>query len=228
MILENIITIDGPSGVGKGTIAISLAKKLHWNYLNSGSLYRILAYLSVREDIEHSDTDSLVKLTKKLNVVKFDINQKELSVVLNNIDVSNHIQTEECAKLASIIASNIFVRKSLIKIQQIFYKEPGLVAEGRDMGSVIFQKAKYKYFLQASENIRAKRRHKQLKQKGINVSLSRLIDELNKRDERDLTRKNSPLIIPRGSVVINTDDLSINEVMNQIIKQSDKLFANKK
>jgi len=228
LILENIITIDGPSGVGKGTIAISLAKKLHWNYLNSGSLYRILAYLSVREDIEHSDTDSLVKLTKKLNVVKFDINQKELSVVLNNIDVSNHIQTEECAKLASIIASNIFVRKSLIKIQQIFYKEPGLVAEGRDMGSVIFQKAKYKYFLQASENIRAKRRHKQLKQKGINVSLSRLIDELNKRDERDLTRKNSPLIIPRGSVVINTDDLSINEVMNQIIKQSDKLFANKK
>ena len=225
--MDNIVTIDGPSGVGKGTLAISLAMKLHWNYLNSGSLYRIISYLSNRLKIKHSDTESLVKLTKNLNV-EFEINNNELVVILDHINISDLIQTEDCAKRASIIASNDIVRKSLIKTQQSFYKMPGLVAEGRDMGSVIFQQARYKFFLQASIRIRAERRYKQLKQKGINVSLSRLIDELNKRDERDLTRKNSPLIIPRGSVVINTDDLSINEVMNQIIKQSDKLFANKK
>ena len=116
----------------------------------------------------------------------------------------------------------------MIKTQRIFYKEPGLVAEGRDMGSVIFQQAKFKFFLQASAKIRAERRHKQLKQKGINVSLSRLISELDRRDKRDLSRKSSPLIIPNGAVVINTDYLTIAEVMDQVMKHSKKLFETKK
>ena len=221
--MDNIITIDGPSGVGKGTLAISLAKKLKWHYLNSGSLYRILAYLSDQQKIEHSNTKNLVKLTKNLNV-DFKIINKELVVILNNKNISDYIQTEECAKRASIIASNNAIRKSLIETQRLFYKKPGLVAEGRDMGSVIFKQAKYKYFLQASAKIRAERRHKQLKQKGINVSLSRLIDELNRRDNRDLSRKSSPLIIPTGAVVINTDDLSINEVIYQVTAYIKKLF----
>ena len=225
--MDNIITIDGPSGVGKGTLAISLVKKLQWNYLNSGSLYRIISYLADQLMIKHSDTASLAKLTKNLNV-EFKITNSELVVILDNKNISDLIQTEDCAKRASIIASNEIVRKSLIKSQQLFYKFPGLVAEGRDMGSVIFQQAKYKYFLEASIEIRAERRFKQLKQKGINVSLSRLIDELNNRDKRDLSRNSSPLIIPKGAVVINTDDLSINEVIYQVTKHSKQLFETQK
>lgn len=225
--MENIITIDGPSGVGKGTLAMSLANKLHWNYLNSGSLYRILAYLSDQQKIEDSNTEALVTLTKNLSV-EFEINNNELVIILDGKNISNLIQTEGCAKEASIIASNNTVRKSLVKTQRLFYKEPGLVAEGRDMGSVIFQEAKFKFFLQASTKIRAERRHKQLKQKGINVSLSRLISELDLRDKRDLFRKSSPLIIPEGAVVINTDYLSITEVIDQVIKHSRKLFETRK
>jgi len=225
--LNNVITIDGPGGVGKGTLAMSLASKLKWNYLNSGSLYRTLAYLSNQKKIDHSDIESLVKLTKNLDI-EFKINNCELIVILDNQNISDFIQAEDCAKRASIIASNNIVRKSLIKTQQSFYKSPGLVAEGRDMGSVIFQQAKYKFFLQASTKIRAKRRYKQLKQKGINVSLSRLINELNNRDKRDLSRKSSPLIIPKGAVVIDTDDLSIDEVIYQVTKHSKQLFEAKK
>ena len=225
--MDNIITIDGPSGVGKGTLAMSLAMKLKWNYLNSGSHYRILAYLSDQQKIEHSNTKDLVKLTKNL-CIEFKIIKKELVVTSDNRNITDCIQTEECAKRASIIASNSTVRESLIKTQRLFYKKPGLVAEGRDMGSVIFQKAKYKYFLQASSKIRAKRRYKQLKQKGINVSLTRLISELNQRDNRDLSRLSSPLIIPEGAMVINTDELAIDEVMNQVIKHCKELLEAKK
>jgi|TARA_B100001750_G_scaffold236652_1_gene240806 cytidylate kinase len=225
--LNNIITIDGPSGVGKGTLAISLARKLKWNYLNSGALYRILAYISNKKKIEDSDTESLSKLANNLHI-EFELDTPELVVVLDNQNISDLIQTEDCAKKASIIATNEIVRKSLIKTQRLFYKFPGLVAEGRDMGSVIFQKAKYKFFLQASKRIRAERRYKQLKQKGINVSISRLMDELNKRDKRDLLRKSSPLIIPKGAVVINTDRLSIDEVIYQVTQHSKELFELRK
>ena len=225
--MDNIITIDGPSGVGKGTLAMSLATKLKWNYLNSGSLYRILAYLSDQKNIEHSNTKSLVKLTNNLSV-DFKIINKELVVILNNKNISNYIQTEECARRASIIASNKAIRKSLIDTQRLFYKQPGLVAEGRDMGSVIFKEANYKYFLQASSKVRAERRYNQLKEKGINVSLSRLISELDQRDNRDLSRKSSPLIIPKGAMVINTDELTVDEVMSQVTKHYKELLEVKK
>ena len=225
--MNNIITIDGPSGVGKGTLAMSLATKLKWHYLNSGSLYRILAYLSEKEKIELSNIEAMVNLTKNLSV-EFEISNNELLIILNNMDISNHIQTEDCAKKASIIAANSFIRKSLVTTQRLFYKKPGLVAEGRDMGSVIFQQAIFKFFLKASTKTRAERRHKQLKQKGINVSLSRLINELDRRDERDSSRKSSPLIIPKGAVVIETDDLTINDVLHQVKKHIKKLFKTKK
>ena len=227
MNMDNIITIDGPSGVGKGTLAISLTTKLKWNYLNSGSLYRILAYLSDEQKIETSDTKNLVKLTKNL-CVDFQIINKELVVTEGNKNISHYIQTEDCARRASIMASNNTIRNSLIDTQRLFYKQPGLVAEGRDMGSVIFKEAKYKFFLEASIKIRAERRHKQLKQKGINVSLSRLISELDQRDNRDLSRKNSPLIIPKGAMVIKTDKLTADEVLNQVTKHCKELLEAKK
>ena len=188
-----------------------------------GHFTELLHILQSRRKIDHSNTETLVKLTQNLSVI-FEINKNELIVALNNKNISDLIQTEDCAKKASIIASNDIVRKALIKTQQLFYKQPGLVAEGRDMGSVVFQQAEYKFFLQAPTEIRAERRYKQLKQKGINVSLSRLIDELNIRDNRDTSRKSSPLIIPTGAVVINTDGLSIDEVMHQVKKHIKKLF----
>ena len=215
--LDNIITIDGPSGVGKGTLAMSIAQRLKWNYLNSGSIYRILAHLSEIQNVEYTNTEALVNLAKSLNI-QFKTNRNELIIMLNNKDISNLVQTEHCAAIASKIASNKTVRKSLIDTQREFYKKPGLVAEGRDMGSVIFKKAKLKFFLQASTKIRSQRRHKQLKQKGINVSLSRLISELDLRDKRDKSRKSSPLIIPTGAIVINTNNLTIIDVVNQVME----------
>ena len=224
--LDNIITIDGPSGVGKGTLAMSIAQRLKWNYLNSGSMYRILAHLSEIQDIQYTNTKALVNLTKSLNI-HFKTNRNELIIMLNNKDISNLVQTEHCAAIASKIASNKTLRKSLIDIQREFYKKPGLVAEGRDMGSVIFKKAKLKFFLQASTKIRSQRRHKQLKQKGINVSLSRLASELDQRDKRDLSRSTSPLIVPTGAVVINNSYMTTTEVMNEAMKHVKKLFKTK-
>ena len=224
--LDDIITIDGPSGVGKGTLAMSIAQRLKWNYLNSGSIYRILAHLSEIQKVEYTNTEALVNLAKSLNI-QFKTNRNELIIMLNNKDISNLVQTEHCAAIASKIASNKTVRKSLIDTQREFYKKPGLVAEGRDMGSVIFKKAKLKFFLQASTKIRSQRRHKQLKQKGINVSLSRLASELDQRDKRDLSRSTSPLIVPAGAVVINNSYMTTTQVMNEAMKHVKKLFKTK-
>lgn len=143
--MNNIITIDGPSGVGKGTLAMSLATMLGWNYLNSGALYRVLAYLSEKQEVDYKDTQALVNLSKELNI-QFKINKNILAIIFNKEDISNLIQTEYSAKIASKIASNKELRKSLVGIQRAFYKDPGLVAEGRDMGSVIFQQAQFKFF----------------------------------------------------------------------------------
>jgi len=221
--LKNIITIDGPSGVGKGTLAMALAEKLEWHYLNSGSLYRILAYLSEKNNIDISDATALVNLVNNLEI-SFEIDNGCLKIILNNTDIHELIQNEECAKKASKIALIKELRMALIKTQRSFYKSPGLIAEGRDMGSVIFTEAELKFFLKASNHIRAERRHKQLKQKGINVSLTQLIHKLDQRDERDLNRSISPLVIPEGAVIINTDGLDINEVINTASKSIEKIL----
>ena len=221
--MKNIITIDGPSGVGKGTLAMALAEKLQWHYLNSGSLYRTLAYLSEKNNIGISDVTALVNLVNNLEIW-FEIDNGRLKVFNNNSDIHELIQNEDCAKKASRIALIKELRMALIKIQRSFYKNPGLIAEGRDMGSVIFTEAELKFFLKASTYIRAERRHKQLKQKGINVSLTQLIHKLDQRDERDLNRSISPLVIPEGAVIINTDGLDINEVIDTASKSIDKIL----
>jgi cytidylate kinase len=212
-----IITIDGPSGVGKGTLALSLANYLNLNYLNSGSIYRAVAYLSELENINTDNIKEIISLTSTLNI-RFITDNKEFKIICNDQDITEEINNEECATRASIISSNIDVRKSLIDLQRSFCKEPGLIAEGRDMGSVIFRNSQIKIFLTASNEIKAQRRHKQLKQKGINVSLPHLIEELDNRDSRDVSRKISPLVIPSDAYIIDTDKLTINEVFDKTLK----------
>ena len=221
--MKNIITIDGLSGVGKGTLGIALAEKLQWHYLNSGSLYRIIAYLSKKNNIGASNVTALVSLANNLEIW-FEIDNGYLKIFHNNNDIYELIQNEDCAKRASKIALIEELRLVLIKIQRSFYKNPGLIAEGRDMGSVIFKEAKLKFFLKASAHVRAKRRHKQLKEKGINVSLTQLIHKLDQRDKRDLNRSVSPLVIPEGAVIINTNELDINEVIDTASKSIDKIL----
>ena len=216
-----LITIDGPSGVGKGTLALLLAKYFKLNYLNSGSIYRAIAYLSEINNIEVSDTEDIISLITTLQI-QFPIEKNNYRIICNKKDITNDINNENCATRASIISSNTYVRKSLVSLQRSFFQEPGLVAEGRDMGSVIFKNSKIKIFLTASNIIKAQRRHKQLKQKGINVSLPHLIEELDSRDRRDVSRKISPLVIPNDAYVIDTDKLTINEVFDKTLKYINK------
>ena len=212
-----IITIDGPSGVGKGTLALHLVEKFKLNYLNSGSIYRSIAYIAEANTIHLDDTEKLINIGGSI-IFNINSDNNNIDIIYEKKIINSLIFNEETAKIASKISSNKALRLSLVSIQRSFAKEPGLIAEGRDMGSVIFPYAKIKIFLTANNETKAKRRLKQLKEKGINVSLTQLIDELNARDKRDLTRKASPLIIPDDALVLETDDKSIKEVQKEAIK----------
>ena len=212
-----IITIDGPSGVGKGTLALNLVEELKLNYLNSGSIYRSIAYIAEINSIDLNNTKELINIGSSI-IFNIKPNSHKVDIIYENKKINNLIYNEEIAKIASKISSNRTLRLSLVSIQRSFAKEPGLIAEGRDMGSVIFPNAEVKFFLTANNETKAKRRLNQLKEKGINVSLTQLIDELNERDKRDLNRKASPLIIPDDALVIETDNKSIKDVQEEAIK----------
>ena len=212
-----IITIDGPSGVGKGTLALNLVEELKLNYLNSGSIYRSIAYIAEINSIDLNNTKELINIGSSI-IFNIKPNSHNVDIIYENTTINNFIFNEETAKIASKISSNKTLRLSLVSIQRSFAKEPGLIAEGRDMGSVIFPNAEVKFFLTANNETKAKRRLNQLKEKGINVSLTQLIDELNERDKRDLNRKASPLIIPDDALVIETDNKSIKDVQEEAIK----------
>ena len=212
-----IITIDGPSGVGKGTLALNLVEELKLNYLNSGSIYRSIAYIAEINSIDLNNTEELINIGSSI-IFNIKPNNHKVDIIYENKTINNLIFNEETAKIASKISSNKTLRLSLVSIQRSFAKEPGLIAEGRDMGSVIFPNAEVKFFLTANNETKAKRRLNQLKEKGINVSLTQLIDELNERDKRDLNRKASPLIIPDDALVIETDNKSIKDVQEEAIK----------
>ena len=212
-----IITIDGPSGVGKGTLALNLVEELKLNYLNSGSIYRSIAYIAEINSIDLNNTEELINIGSSI-IFNIKPNSHKVDIIYENKTINNLIFNEETAKIASKISSNKTLRLSLVSIQRSFAKEPGLIAEGRDMGSVIFPNAEVKFFLTANNETKAKRRLNQLKEKGINVSLTQLIDELNERDKRDLNRKASPLIIPDDALVIETDNKSIKDVQEEAIK----------
>ena len=220
--MTNVITIDGPSGVGKGTISEYLSNQLKWNYLNSGALYRAIAWVARNDLINLNDVSGLEKASKD---IVFSLENKKLKIEYKNEEIGSLIYDEEVAKIASKVSSKPKVRQSIVNIQRSFKKQPGLVAEGRDMGSVIFPESQLKIFLTASIETRAQRRFKQLKDREFNVSLPALIENLDARDRRDKERINSPLVIPKGAFVIETDDLTVVEVKNKVKEKVNKTYG---
>ena len=220
--MTNVITIDGPSGVGKGTISEYLSNQLKWNYLNSGALYRAIAWVARNDLISLNDVSGLEKASKD---IVFSLENKKLKIEYKNEEIGSLIYDEEVAKIASKVSSKPKVRQSIVNIQRSFKKQPGLVAEGRDMGSVIFPESQLKIFLTASIETRAQRRFKQLKDREFNVSLPALIKDLDARDRRDKERATSPLVIPKGAFVIETDNLTVIEVKNRVNEKVNKTYG---
>ena len=205
-----VIAIDGPSASGKGTIARRVAGTLGFHYLESGALYRVLALISLREN--SLDERRLVASARTM-----DLTFQDEKVILQNHDVNDKIRTEDCGNRASDVARIPAVRQALLTRQRAFRQPPGLVADGRDMGTVVFPDASLKIFLTARPEIRAERRYKQLKEKGIDANLRALSRDLAERDERDAKRPVAPLVPAADSQVLDSSALSIDQVASRIV-----------
>ena len=213
-----VLTIDGPSGVGKGTVANIVASNLSWNLLDSGAIYRAFALAASKRNISIDNTEELLSLATHLDLrFESDLAINKLSVYLDNVEVSSELRTEKTAELASNFAMIGPLRESLLIRQQKFKELPGLVADGRDMGTVVFKDAPFKVFLTANVEERAKRRLKQLQDKDITGNISQTLDEVRKRDERDASRKHSPLKPAKDALIIDTSNLTINEVVTKVM-----------
>ena len=214
-----IITLDGPSGTGKGTLCLLLARHLGWHMLDSGSIYRVLAYAARKKQVDFADHQSLRQQALDLDLrFGFDsgssLSQK---VFLEGQDVSQQLRTEACGQDASIIAAIPDVREALLARQRAFAMSPGLVTDGRDMGTVVFPNAVLKLYLYANDEIRAQRRYFQLKERGINVTLAQVVDELSKRDLRDSSRLCAPLKVAENAVVLDTSHLNTTQVFENVL-----------
>ena len=214
-----IITIDGPSGSGKGTIGQLLAERLGWHFLDSGALYRVVAAAARSRGIASDQILRLVELAENL-----DLSFVQGRVWLEGRDVSDEIRTEECGNAASKVAAVPEVRRALLDWQRAYARAPGLIADGRDMGSVVFPEARVKIFLTASADERARRRYKQLKEKGIDVSLASLTSEIEERDRRDRTRSVSPLKAPAAALKVDSTAYSIDEVLEKVLVKVRETF----
>ena len=217
-----VITIDGPSGAGKGTVARIVAEQLGWHLLDSGAIYRVLAVAAQHHNISVEDEESLLPIAAHLDVQFQICSEGEGKVILEGEDVSNAIRTEEIGALASKVAAFPRVREALLRRQRAFKVSPGLVADGRDMGTVVFIDAPVKVFLTASAEERAQRRFNQLKEKGFDVKIGRLLDDIRLRDERDQNRKVAPLVPAEGALIIDSTELSIEEVVSKILSFSNE------
>ena len=213
-----VLTLDGPGGVGKGTVSSIIAQKLDWHLLDSGAIYRAFAIVAKDNDINIDDIDGLLKLANNFDIsFKLNSNHEPLNVYLKNVEVSSELRTEKTAALASQFAKIKPLRKVLLVKQRQFKKIPGLVADGRDMGTVVFPDAPFKVFLTAEIEERAKRRLKQLQETGITGNISHTLAEVQKRDERDANRQHSPLRPAKDALVIDTTNLTINEGITRVM-----------
>jgi len=212
----NIITIDGPSGSGKGTVCHILASKLGWNLLDSGALYRILAFAALQENVALDDDSALADLALNLQVA-FISNGAGVDTILNEQNVGDKLRTEIVAEAASKVASIQIVRDALLARQKAFYQAPGLIADGRDMGTEVFPDAPVKVFLDASAEERAQRRFNQLQNKGFDVSIAQILSEIKERDHRDRNRAVAPLRPASDAIEIDSTSLTIDEVVDQVL-----------
>ena len=213
-----VITIDGPSGAGKGTIAQMLAIELNWNILDSGALYRTLAYFMKENSIGIENFEENQNMLKTRFKVSFDPGTpgEPVRVLFENHDITSIVRTERMAKLTSDLAAQPSIREFIKPCQREFMTPPGLIADGRDMGTVIFPDAKHKIFLTASAEERAKRRQTQLKRQGLEVNMRSLLLELEERDKKDTEREHSPLIPAEDSVLLDTSNLNPEGVVKEI------------
>lgn len=212
-----VLTIDGPSGAGKGTISRIAAARLGWHYLDSGALYRAVGVAASWADLDLSDASALVRCTFDTHIEFIETAPGDLRVLVNGVDATDEIRLETTGAVASAIAAIPEVRAALKERQRAFRRLPGLVADGRDMGTVIFPDAPYKVFLTASADERAERRYKQLKEKGVSVTIGGLLREILARDARDAQRTVAPLKPADDAVLVDTTGLGIDEVVARVL-----------
>ncbi|SBS26179.1 Cytidylate kinase [Marinomonas aquimarina] len=217
-----VITIDGPSGAGKGTVSQLVAEKLGWHLLDSGALYRLLALAASHHGIETDDVEALKVLAEHLDIQFQQTDSQEVEIVLEGEVVTQAIRTETIGNQASKLAAIPDVRDGLLLRQRAFVQTPGLVADGRDMGTVVFPDASIKVFLTASPEERAQRRLLQLEQKGDVVNFDELVKTIKERDERDANRPVAPLVPAVGALVIDSTDMAIEQVVDVIMTEAAK------
>ena len=209
--MNKVITIDGPSASGKGTLAILLADKLNWKILDSGALYRAFAYFSISENDQKLIEENLRKIS-------FNIVDNSIQVLFKNEDISRHLRTEETAIQASKLSSLSSTREILLPIQRFFSETGNLIADGRDMGSVVFPDANLKFFLDAAPEVRAKRRHLELQKRGQEVNMHDLINDIVERDKKDRTRDLSPLIKTEDSILLDSTNLDQESILSEALQ----------
>ena len=219
-----VITIDGPSGAGKGTLCKAMAEALQWHLLDSGAIYRVLALAALHHQVDVTSEDALVPLAAHLDV-RFVASNGNLEVILEGEDVSAEIRTQDVANAASQVAAFPRVREALLRRQRAFRETPGLIADGRDMGTVVFPDAPVKIFLDASSEERAHRRMLQLQEKGFSVNFERLLAEIKERDDRDRNRAVAPLVPAADALVLDSTSMSIDEVIKQALTYAQKILT---
>lgn len=207
-----IISLDGPSGAGKSTVAKLAAKKLGYKYLDTGAMYRAVTLFFLNKNVNIQNDNEIISAISDLKI-SFDNNNK---IYLNDIDVSEEIRSIKVVNMVSKVSSISAVRKSMVSLQRSIAESGNYVVDGRDIGSVVFPLAKYKFYIDASVDIRAKRRYEEEIQKGKNITFEEVFESIKKRDEFDSNREDSPLVVPKDAIIIDTTNMTIDEVVQKI------------
>lgn len=213
-----VLAVDGPGGSGKGTVCRAVTEAMGWHLLDSGAIYRALAVAARNRGVDAAEPDRLAAVARALDVVFEPMSDGDVRVLVDGEDVAQDLRSETTGDLASRVAAVPAARDALLQRQRDFRKAPGLVADGRDMGTVVFPDATVKVFLTASAEERALRRHKQLKDQGVDVSLASLLDEIAVRDERDRNREVAPLVPAADAEELDTTGVAVEEVVERVLK----------